>query len=181
MSRHVQWIAGVTGYAAPLLSLVISTFPARVAAQDQRVPLPPALQRIQEDSPAPFGIELYDEDTFDPSVLDLEQLGVSLVWTVGRSREGAAILKDAIEREPRLVSAPLNLAFYFESILADTSAAVVVLESAIAHRPDQPVLHFALANVHHGLGDHDAAIDHDLQALKLGFRHASVYYKRLGQ
>jgi len=171
-----QWMARVTGRTAFLLGLIIMAIPACAYAQDDDVALPPALQDIQRNFLSSFDIEIPDIASFDPSVLDLEQRGVFLVWTAGRSGEGAAMLEEAIEKEPRLVMAPVNLAIYYEFFLADASTAATVLESAIAHSPDQPHLYLALANVQAGQGNHDAAIDHILQALKLGHRHASVYY-----
>jgi tetratricopeptide (TPR) repeat protein len=138
---------------------------------------PEAIRIFKQSARSSFDIDIPDKDSFAPEAVQLESEGMRLLWTRGRSRQGARLLEQALAKEPRLVLAASHLALYYQRGLKDRQRAVAVLEKAIKYHQNYPGLYFDLANVFAYAKNHPKAICYFLKAEELGFaEQPSLHY-----
>lgn len=101
--------------------------------------------------------------------------GVELEQTGARSEEAIAAYKRAIELDPDMAPAHVNLGtIYFTA--QDWSKASSCYKRAIELNPEYALAHFNLANLYDELGEQESAATHYQSALKLDPNYADAHY-----
>ena len=101
--------------------------------------------------------------------------GVELEQTGARIEDAIAAYKKAIELDPEMAPAHVNLGtIYFTA--HDWTKATACYKRAIEINPDYALAHFNLANLYDELGEQENALIHYQAALKLDPNYADAHY-----
>jgi len=111
--------------------------------------------------------------------LKLQDEGLGLFFTKGKTAEAVNLLEKAIEHEPRLHPSYIQLSSYYLSVGKNPKKAILLLKKGVKHCSRQPILYLSLANAYAFSEQHQEAIINYNKAEEVGMEPTPPFHYNL--